>query len=69
MYLVIELQTDAQGTVANLATQHATLPEAESKYYTVLAAAAISTVAKHAAVLMTSEGQALEARCYEHGGE
>lgn len=64
-YIVIELQTMKDGSVANLVTQHDRLDEAESKYHSVLSAAAISTLPLHAAVLMTSEGVTLENRYYE----
>lgn len=40
--------------------------KAESKYYEVLAAAAISEVAEHAAILFTSEGFPLMHQCYKH---
>lgn len=66
-YVVVELQTMQDGAVANLVTQHATQAEAESKYHTVLAAAAISALPMHAAVLLTSTGITLDSRCYEHG--
>lgn len=64
-YMVLELQTTPDGAVANIITQHDTREEAESKYHTVLAAAAISALPLHAAVLMTSEGVTLENRYYE----
>lgn len=64
-YIVIELQTMKDGSVANLVTQHTTLPEAESKYHSVLAAAAVSDLPMHAAALMTNGGMTLENRCYE----
>jgi hypothetical protein len=40
--------------------------KAESKYHEVLAAAAISEVAEHAAILFTSEGFPLMHQCYKH---
>lgn len=64
-YIVIELQTMKDGSVADLVTQHATEAEAQSKYHSVLAAAAVSDLPVHAAVLMTSEGVTLENRYYE----
>ena len=66
-YIVIELQTAASGSVTNIVTSHDTLQQAESKYHTVLAAAAVSDLPCHAAVLMDSEGGFMEARHYEHG--
>lgn len=40
--------------------------KAESKYHEVLAAAAISEVAEHAAILFTSEGFPKMHQCYKH---
>lgn len=64
-YIVIELQTMGDGSVANLVTQHASEAEAQSKYHSVLAAAALSDLPCHAAVLMTNDGVTLENRYYE----
>ena len=66
-YIVIELQTNADGTVGNLVTSHDSRDAAESKYHTVLAAAAVSALPCHAATLLTSEGFPLEHKSYKHG--
>ena len=66
-YIVIELQTNADGTVGNLVTSHDSRDAAESKYHTVLAAAAVSALPCHAATLLTSEGFMLDTKCYKHG--
>lgn len=66
MYIVIEFQTDASGNVSTLVTQHSTRAEAESKYYTVLAYAAISSVPLHAAMLCFANGKHLMSQAYEH---
>jgi len=42
---------------------------AEVKYHTILASAAGSALPEHAAVLMTSDGYVLEAKCYKHEPE
>ena len=65
-YIVIEIQTNADGTVGNLVTAHDTRNAAESAYHSVLAAAAVSSLPHHAAVLLTSTGSLLDTRCYEH---
>lgn len=65
-YIVIELQTDINGNVANLVTQHDTKNEAESKYHMVLGAAAVSSVPVHAAVILTNDGDMLDTKCYIH---
>lgn len=66
MYIVSEIQTNDDGTVGILNTQHTTRPEAESKYYSVLAAAAISAVPTHACALMTNEGFLIMSQHYKH---
>ena len=68
-YIVIELQTAADGAVANLVTAHETRNAAESKYHQVLSAAAVSTLPAHAAVLIDSNGGYVSAACYEHEEE
>ena len=66
MFIVIEFQTDASGHVSTIVTQHPTRAEAESKYYTVLAYAAISSVPLHAAMLCFANGKYLMSQAYEH---
>ena len=68
-YLVIELQTDAEGNVAHLVTSHDTLNGAESKFHTVLAYAATSELPMHAASLVRSDGALLRHEFYEHAQE
>lgn len=64
-YIVVELQTSDSGAVGNIVTTYDGQPEAYSKYYSILAAAAISQIPKHAAVMMTSEGYLMESRCFD----
>ena len=66
MYIVIELQKNADGNVTNIVTDFATLAEAESKYYTILAAAAISKVPVHSAIIVSEEGFPVKHQCYKH---
>jgi hypothetical protein len=65
-YLVIELQTAADGTVGNVVWAYDSWEQAESKYHTVLAAAAISQLPRHAAVMLDSNGGYRNSQCYEH---
>ena len=69
MFIVIELQKSANGTVSHLLTTHATQAEAESKFHTVLAAAAVSNLPSHSATLLTDNGYALRREFYEHAQE
>lgn len=66
MYIVIELQKNEEGVVSNLVTSHNTLAEAESKYFSVLASAAVSTIPVHSAALLSEEGFLLRNQCYKH---
>ena len=67
-YLVIEIQKNGD-TVGNIVTAHNSRNEAESKFYTVLAAAATSSVEKHACSLLTEDGVCIKNEVYEHESE
>lgn len=67
MFIVIELQKNAEGVVSNIVTSHETLPEAESKYYSVLAAAAVSQIPVHSAIIVSEEGFPVKYQCYKNG--
>ena len=67
-YLVIEIQTAKKdGAVAKLVTVHDTIEEAYQKFYTVLAAAAVSgeTLSCHSAVLLDSKGWLVDNRVFD----
>ena len=66
MYIVIELQKNTEGQVANIVTSHDTLAEAESKYFSVLASAAISTVPVHSAIIVSEDGEPVRHMSYNH---
>ena len=66
MYIVIELQKDAKGVVSNIVTSYENLAEAESKYYSVLAAAAVSKIPVHSAIIVSEEGFPVRNQCYKH---
>lgn len=65
-YIVLEIQTNVEDNVATLVTQKESLAEAQSAYYMVLSAAAVSQVPYHAAVLLTSEGITLMSLGFDH---
>lgn len=65
-YIVIEAQTNSEGTTALLTSVHATQNEAESKYHLVLAAAAVSGLKHHSATLLDETGYSIRCQCYEH---
>ena len=65
LFIVIELQKN--GTqMGNIVTSHETLQDAEHKYHTVAAAAAISTVDKHTVILLDENGYPIERTSFEH---
>lgn len=65
-YLVIEIQTGADGKVSNLDFAFDSRLEAESKYHAVLAAAAVSTIPMHTCDLIQADGILLARQCYVH---
>lgn len=65
-YLVIEIQTNTDGTVGNLVYSYDNRNEAESKYHAVLSAAAISALPMHTCDLIQEDGVLLARQCYVH---
>ena len=65
-YLVLEIQTAADGKVSTLITAKDSLNEAMSAFYTILAAAAVSSVPVHAAVLMMNNGAVVKSEVFDH---
>lgn len=68
MFIVIELQTSGTQT-ANLVTSHTTLAEAEAKYHNVLAAAAVSSLDAHGAIMVNDRCVPIKHECYTHTAE
>lgn len=69
VYIVIEIQTNADGTVGNIVTKYDNLPEAEAKWHSILAFAATSTLPVHSAVILDSDGMTMAQRSYRHKQE
>ncbi len=65
-YIVIEVQKNVDGSIGNLVSAYDNRDEAENKYHTILAAAAISSVAVHSAVMMTDTGEHIKHEAYMH---
>lgn len=65
-YIVIELQTNANGTIGNLVWAFDDINIAKSKYYAVLSAAAVSKIPQHSCVLMQNDGILLEREYFVH---
>ena len=68
-YIVIELQTNSNGTIGSLTYSFADINTAENKYHTILAAAAVSNLPCHAAVMIQNDGLILKADRYYHNTE
>lgn len=66
MFIVIELQTNADGSVGNFVWAYSTKEDAFAKYHAVLSAAAVSVLPVHAAVILDNHGLQIAAQSYEH---
>lgn len=64
MYVVIEFQTN--DSVATIVNAYDDRQLAESMYHQILSSAAVSSVLKHGAVMLTDEGERLKGECYYH---
>lgn len=64
-YVVIELQKNGD-IISNIVTAHNTLADAQYKFHTVAAAAAISNVEKHSVALLNEDGFPVERNTFEH---
>lgn len=68
MYIVIELQTN-NGETGNFVYSFTDLADAYAKYFSILAAAAKSTVEVHTALLITETGNVVRAEHFDHPKE
>ena len=68
-YLVIEIQTNADGKIGILTFSYDDRNQAESKYHAVLSAAAISTLPMHTCDLIQADGILLARQSYVHEQE
>ena len=69
IYIVTEIQTNADNTIGILTSNFENRQAAESKYHNILSFAATSTLPVHAASIATNEGQIIEYKCYKHAQE
>ena len=65
-FIVIELQKDAEGNVGNLVWSYDNQNQAENKFYTVLASAAVSAIPKHSVTLLHEDGFVIRNETYTH---
>lgn len=69
MYIILELQTNIDGTVGALINAYENQNEAESNYHKVLMSAAISNLPRHTAFMLTDDGYVIKSECYRHETE
>ena len=65
-YIVIEMQKNEEGNVSNIVTEHENLAAAESKYFSVMSAAAVSNIPVHSAIIVSEEGFPVRHEFYKH---
>lgn len=66
-YIVIEIQKLSSDTESScITTSFNDLNQAMNKYHQILAAAAISVVYKHSAVLLSDDGTWMKSESFEH---
>lgn len=66
MFIVIELQKINDEQVANIVNAYTEQKVAEQKYHTILAAAAVSSLPCHAAVMLDEKGRMIKSEYYTH---
>lgn len=66
MYILLETQSYANGTVGTLVNTYEDRDTAENKYHLILAAAAISEFPRHSAFMLSDEGYIIKSECYTH---
>ena len=65
-YIVMETQTTNGTTAIVTPIIYADKNQAESKFHQILAAAAVSNVQKHTAMILTDDGNIEKSQCYTH---
>ena len=68
MYIVIELQTN-NGKTANIVNAYDDLNTTYNKFHTILAAAAVSSVEVHTAVILNEVGNTIASGHFAHAKE
>ena len=66
MYIVLEIQKNANGQVGTLVTSYEDRNQAEQKYHLVLSSAAVSDLPVHSAMILTESTMVLKQECYRH---
>ena len=66
-YLVIEMQTNSDGSVASIKDAFTDRDLAEQKYHLSLSAAAVSSCSIHSVVMLDFTGRLIKRELYTHG--
>lgn len=66
MYIVIEIQTYNDGQVGTIVDNYPNQNQADSKFFSILSAAALSNVPIHSAAILTAEGRMVRFESYNH---
>ena len=66
--IILEIQHSNNGATACLVDTFTDNALAEQKYHNVLAAAAVSSVNVHSAVMLDDTGNRIKGETYSHGG-
>lgn len=65
MYIILEIQA-GEGNPSCLTYVYSDMAEAESRFFTMCAAAVISEVPTHTIIFMTTDGSVIEQRSFAH---
>ena len=63
-YTVVEIQTNSDGTVGNLVYAYDDLKQAQSKFYSILSSAALSTLPVYSVYLLSNDGMCLDNKSF-----
>lgn len=69
MYVVLEIQKLSESQLATIVTTHESWDVANQQYHTALAAAAVSGLPRHSAMLINEDGGTLKAETYPQAQE
>lgn len=67
-YTVLEIQQDANGSRVAIPTIYGDEGQALAKYYTICAAAAVSTIPYHSVAILRDDGIIIEGRVFDRRG-
>ena len=68
-FIVMEIQIFPNGNISTPCYAYDDRTKAESKYFSILSSAAISSLPKHACALLTEDGMCIRNEAYEHEQE